>query len=292
MPFRRMPLSRFLPKISGLPCSSWTTCSLRASFSVMVVPRAVVEDVAILQNLDVGGALDAPRLFRVSFKCCWKTSTERATKVASAPIASESGLERAVRGAERSGFRFLAEFGCGRILAFGEPVDLIVEHQHFEADVAPQHVNGVIAADGQGVAVAGGHPDFEIGARDLEAGGDGGRAAVNRVEAEGVHVIREAAGAADAGNEHEIFARDAPAPRRRTARRRGWRSRRSRGTSGFPGRSENLFSCRQAMWRGHFQSLLEKLFSRQFKVKEPARRLPIGWPCPAFLRSLLRSRIA
>ena len=81
--------------------------------------------------------------------------------------------------------------------------------QHFEADVAPQHVNGVIAADGEGIAVTGGDPNVEFGARDFQASGDGGRAAVNRVKAEGVHVIGEAAGAADAGDEDEFFARDA-----------------------------------------------------------------------------------
>ena len=35
---------------------------------------------------------------------------------------------------------------------------------------------------------------------------DGGRAAVDGVETEGVHVVREAAGAADAGDDDEIFA--------------------------------------------------------------------------------------
>ena len=118
-------------------------------------------------------------------------------------------IERAIGGAERSGFGFLADFGGGRILALGQAVNFVVEHQHFEADVAAQHVNGVIAADGERIAVTGGHPDFEIGTRDFQAGGNGGRAAVNRVKAERVHVIREAAGAADAGNDHEFFARDA-----------------------------------------------------------------------------------
>ncbi len=57
-----------------------------------VEPRAVIEDVAVLQNFDVRGALVRGGFFSVSFRCCWKTSTERATNVASAPIASEIGL--------------------------------------------------------------------------------------------------------------------------------------------------------------------------------------------------------
>ncbi len=78
-------------------------------------------------------------------------------------MAREIGIERAVGGAERSGFGFLADFGRRRILALGEPVDLVVEQQNLQADVAAQHVNGVIAADGEGIAVAGDHPDVEIG---------------------------------------------------------------------------------------------------------------------------------
>ena len=79
---------------------------------------------------------------------------------------------------------FLADFGSGRILAFREAVNFIVEHQHFEADVAAQHVDGVIAADGERIAVTGDDPDVEIGTREFHAGGDGGGAAVNRVKAE------------------------------------------------------------------------------------------------------------
>ena len=47
------------------------------------------------------------------------------------------------------------------------------------------------------------------GTRGFKAGGYRRRAAVNGVEAEGVHVIRKAAGAADAADHHEIFAGDA-----------------------------------------------------------------------------------
>jgi len=46
IPFRRMPLLRFLPKISGLPCSSSTTVSALVSRSVAYFKCAVVEHVA------------------------------------------------------------------------------------------------------------------------------------------------------------------------------------------------------------------------------------------------------
>src|SRR5262249_18926088 len=92
--------------------------------------------------------------------------------------------------------------------ALGEAVDAVVEEQDFEADIAAEHVNGVIPADGESVAVTGGDPDFEVRANGFEAGRDGRRTAVNGVEAESVHVIREAAGAADARDDDEVFAFD------------------------------------------------------------------------------------
>ena len=73
-------------------------------------------------------------------------------------------IERAIERAERSGLGLFAEFGSRRILALRESVNMVVEHQDFEADVAAQHVDGVIAADRERVAVARGDPDFEVGA--------------------------------------------------------------------------------------------------------------------------------
>ena len=67
----------------------------------------------------------------------------------------------------------------------------------------------MIAADGKRIAVTGGDPDIEVRTHELDAGGDGRRAAMDGVKAEGIHVIREAAGAADTGDEDEFFARDA-----------------------------------------------------------------------------------
>ena len=85
-----------------------------------------------------------------------------------------------------------------RGLALGEPVDLVVEQQDLQVHVAAQHVQHVVAADRQAVAVAGDHPDVELGVGELDAGGDRRRAAVDRVEAVGRHVVREARRAADA----------------------------------------------------------------------------------------------
>jgi len=55
-------------------------------------PCAVVEDVAVLQNFHVGRTFVRGRVFQRLFQVSLKTSTERATKVASDPMASETGL--------------------------------------------------------------------------------------------------------------------------------------------------------------------------------------------------------
>src|SRR5580704_649640 len=66
-------------------------------------------------------------------------------------------------------------------------------------------MNRVIAADGKRIAIAGRNPNFKVRTNCLDASSDRGRAAVNRMKAKRIHVIREAARASDAGNHHEIF---------------------------------------------------------------------------------------
>ena len=88
----------------------------------------------------------------------------------------------------------------GEILPLGEPVDLVVEEQDLDVHVAAEHMDHVVAADAQAVAVAGGDPDVKLRVGEFDAGGDGRCAAVNAVEAVDVHVVREAAGTADTRN--------------------------------------------------------------------------------------------
>ncbi len=117
-------------------------------------------------------------------------------------------IERASVGTERSRLRFLSKFGSGRILSLGQTVNAVVEHQDLDADVPAESVNSMVAADGKRIAVAGRDPDFKLGMGDLNAGGDSGCAAVNGMEPVGIHVIRKAAGAADAGYDDEFLARN------------------------------------------------------------------------------------
>ena len=172
----------------------------------------------------------------------WRSrSTVRATNVAPAPSASASGLNGASCGAERRRLRDHAALGGRRRLPLREPVDLVVEHQDLQRHVAAQRVDQVVAADRQRVAVAGHDPDREVVARGGEAGGERGRAAVDAVHPVRVHVVGEAAGAADAGHEHDPVRRDAELGHQLLDRRRAPRSRRSPGTSASPGRTLKSF---------------------------------------------------
>ena len=128
-------------------------------------------------------------------------------------------VERVIDRAGRRRRRARAERRRRRVLALGEAVDLVVEQDDLEIHVAPEHVDHVVAADRQAVAVAGDHPHVELGARDLEARRDRRRAAVDRVEAVRVHVVREPARAADAADEHGVLALDAELRERALDRR-------------------------------------------------------------------------
>ena len=50
-----------------------------------------------------------------------------------------------------------------RELALGQAVDLVVEQQDVQVDVAAQGVDQVVTPDGQHVAVPADHPDVQVG---------------------------------------------------------------------------------------------------------------------------------
>ena len=106
-------------------------------------------------------------------------------------------VEGMVDRAERSRLGHLAGLRCRRVLPLGQPIDLVVEDQDVEPDVAPEGVDEVIAADAQGIAVATDHPDVEVRAGHSQPGSDRRCTTVDRVHPVGVHVVREPRGAAD-----------------------------------------------------------------------------------------------
>ena len=123
---------------------------------------AVVEDVAVLVDLDEGGALVSAAALEDLSRCLRSMSMVRATKVASAPMARESGL-KGWSASPAGWIWYSCRFAGGRVLAFGEAVDAVVEEEDFEVDVAAEDVDEVVAADGEGVAVAGDDPDCRSG---------------------------------------------------------------------------------------------------------------------------------
>src|SRR5207247_3745886 len=96
-----------------------------------------------------------------------------------------------------------------RVLALRQPIDAVVEEHDHDVHVAAQNMQEMIAADAQAVTVAGDDPDLEVWPRGLEPGGDRGGTPVDAMETVGVHVIRQPAAAADAGDEDDLLARDA-----------------------------------------------------------------------------------
>ena len=96
-----------------------------------------------------------------------------------------------------------------RHLAAGHAVDLVVEHQAGQLEIAPAGVDQMIAADGETVAVAGDDDDMQIGTRQREAGRIGQRPAVRHMESIGVDIGRQPPGAANAGDDREFVLVDA-----------------------------------------------------------------------------------
>ena len=238
-PRRRMPLSRSLPKIIGLPCSS---TSIRSSRTSRSVKSRHAPSLKMLQFWRTSTNVEPwwrPARSSVFWRCSVWVSTAAGDERRLGREGDRERLDRRVDGARRRRLRLLAELRRRARLALREAVDAVVEHHHLDVDVAPHRVDHVVAADREGVAVAGDDPDHEVRAGGLEAGGEGRRAAVDRVEAVGVHVVRQPAGAADAGDEDDVLLRHAEVGHHPSGSGRGSSSRRSPGTSGLPGRTRS-----------------------------------------------------
>src|SRR5713226_2088026 len=183
------------------------------------VPGEVVVDVAVLEDLEERGAVvvgGAPEhLLHVLDVPVHRARDERG---AAAEREGER-VHRPVGRAHRRGLRHLAELARRRVLALRETVDPVVEEQDRQVHVAAQHVQHVVAADREPVAVARHHEHLEVRPREAQARRDGRRPAVDRVEAVGVHVVREPARAADPGDEDDVLLRDAEVGHRLLRRR-------------------------------------------------------------------------
>ena len=66
-------------------------------------------------------------------------------------------------------------------------------------------MNQVVAADAEGIAVAGDDPDVQVRIGELDPGGDSRRASVNGVESVRGHVVGKTGRAADARHKDGVF---------------------------------------------------------------------------------------
>src|SRR5258708_10379715 len=168
-------------------------------------PRAVVEDVAVLQNFHVSRTFVRGRVLQRLFQVSLENVNGAGHEGGFGTDGQRYGIERPVPRSKGCRFRFLVEFRSRGVLPLRQAVDLVVEQQHLDANIAPQHVDGVIAANRKRISVARGHPYFQVGTNGFKSARHRVRAAVSRLEAIRVHVIREAAGAADSGDDDKIL---------------------------------------------------------------------------------------
>ena len=206
-------------------------------------PRVVVEDVAVLQNFDVRRTLVRRRLLQCFLQMLLKNIHGARDERRLRPDRQRNRIERAIGRAERSRFCFLAHFGRRRKLALRQTVNSVVEHEYFQTDVAAQHVDRVIAADRKRIAVARHHPNFQIRPRQFSIPSQPPARARESCGIQTCSCNTENGWSSRCRKSPRIFRAGYRVRETRTARRRESRSRRSPGTSGFPGRSESLFSC-------------------------------------------------
>ena len=57
-------------------------------------------------------------------------------------------MDRLLDGAQGTGLRLLAELGGRRVLSLGQAVDLVVEQQDIDVQIAAHAMDQVICADG------------------------------------------------------------------------------------------------------------------------------------------------
>src|SRR5262249_164555 len=124
-----------------------------------IFPGAVVEDVAVLVDLEKGGA------------GVLGGALERFAEVLDVDIdatGDEGGftangerqrMERVVNGARRRAGCLFAERRSRRVLALGETVDTVVEQHDVDVEIAADGVHQMVSADREAVAIARDDPD-------------------------------------------------------------------------------------------------------------------------------------
>lgn len=162
------------------------------------VVDAVIENDAVLKHFDDRRTVVACGLDH-DFTRGLELDVDGAGKEVAACAKDELGRDEGVFGRTvRRRFRDKAAVARGGVLSLCQTVNLVVEQQDVDVDIAADGVDEMVAADGKAVAVARDLPHGHVGAGHLEACRDGGGASVDGVEAIGVHVVGQTRAATDA----------------------------------------------------------------------------------------------
>jgi len=114
-------------------------------------------------------------------------------------------VDRIINRTPEVGLALEAERRRGRGLFLREAVNPVVHHAIGHLDVLARGVVEMVAADGEGIAIAAEHEDVQVGARKGNAAGERQRAAVDVMRTVSLHEIWEAAGAADARDSGDLL---------------------------------------------------------------------------------------
>ena len=170
-----------------------------------VFMHAIGEDHAVLQDLGHGDAVVVVRLHEdlgEFFGVDIHATGEEGRLSADGEF---TGVERILVGALGRGLGLGTAEGARRELALGHTIDTVIEEHQVDVDVTAAGVDEVVTTDGGAVTVASDHPHTQFRVGQLHASGASGGTTVDAVEAVGVHIIREARGASDAGHHHDVF---------------------------------------------------------------------------------------
>src|SRR5690606_32072470 len=169
---------------------------------------AVVEDVAVLVDLREGRSAVRRGAAQHHGEVLGLRVDGASDEAAVGPEGKARRIDGLIRAAQGSALGDLPDLAGGGVLPLGEPVDPVVEQEELHVEVPPQAVQQVVATDAQGVSVARGQPDAELGVGSLHAQGDGGSPAMDRVEPIGVHVVGKSAAAADPADPDDVVEGD------------------------------------------------------------------------------------
>src|SRR5258705_10655345 len=158
----------------------------------------VVEDIAVLVDLEKRNAFVLRGRFNHRAEML-DVNVDRSSHDGCLPCdRRRKGINRVVDGPRGGRLRPLTEFGRGTVLALSQTIDPVIKKDVVDVKIPPDGVHEMIAANGEGITVAGNDPDAEIGIGTLDTGRNCRRATMNAVESIGVHVVGESRRATDA----------------------------------------------------------------------------------------------